>query len=371
LLKTVPKGTKLVVTGCLPLVNPARLKSEVEFDGVAGPACAEIIVDIVQGVSAGKHVEAVQNTAALPRLDSPRKRVNPNISIIPICYGCLGACTYCCVRLARGQQRSYDIEEIVERVKEDLAEGVGEFWFTSQDMASYGQDLGCTLSELLEHVCRIEGDFLLRVGMMTPDHLLEIREDVFAAFGDAKVFKFLHLPVQSGADEILRRMNRGYAVADFLRLVERFKAAFPQSTLATDVIVGFPGETKDAFDQTVELVETVRPDIVNVSKFFARPGTAAVNLKPRVSAQEVKIRSRRLARVVERVALERNRQWIGWRGKILVDELGRPGSVVGRNFAYKPIALKCRNHHARNLLGRLINVEVVGASRSHLIGGVA
>jgi threonylcarbamoyladenosine tRNA methylthiotransferase CDKAL1 len=370
LLKTVPERTKLIVAGCLPLVNAERLRREVRFDGVVGPACAEAIVDIVEQVSAGEQVEAIENAAPLRRLDLPRKRVNSHISIIPICYGCLGACAYCCVRLARGSLRSHGIEEIVVQVRADLAQGIRELWFTSQDTASYGRDLGCTLSELLERVCKIDGDFLLRVGMMTPDHLLEIKESIMAAFRDAKVFKFLHLPVQSGADAILSKMNRGYTGAAFLRLVAEFRVAFPQSTLATDVIVGFPGETQEDFDRTVELVEMVRPDIVNVSRFFARPGTAAMNFKPRISAQEVKARSRRLARVVGRVALARNHEWIGWRGRMLVDEIGRPGSVVGRNFAYKPIVLKCGDRSARQLLGQYVNVEVVGASRSHLVGEV-
>lgn len=371
LLKKVPKRKKLLVAGCLPLVNPERLNREVRFDGVVGPACGERIVDVVQRISVGKHVEELKGSVNMPRLGLPRKQVNPCVSIVPICYGCLGECAYCCVRFARGKLRSYSISEIVDRVEEDLARGIREFWLTSQDSAGYGRDIGLSLSELLKSVCGIEGDFFIRVGMMTPNNLLGIVGDVFNVFEDGKLLKFLHVPVQSGDDEVLGRMNRQYSVADYLALVEGFKEVFPRSTVATDVIVGFPGETKEAFENTLDLIEVTKPDIVNVSKFFARPGTSALNFKPQIGVQEIRARSGRLARLVSRIALERNREWDGWSGRILVDEIGKAGSVVGRNFAYKPVAIKCSDDHAKSLLGQYLNVRVTGVSRSHLIGEIA
>ncbi|MCW4055639.1 MAG: hypothetical protein NWE82_02510, partial [Candidatus Bathyarchaeota archaeon] len=169
LLKKVPREKKLIVAGCLPIIHPERLRKEVGFDGVVGPATGEKIVEVVRQVSEGRHVAVVEDAAGhLPGLDLPRVRRNPHVSIIPISYGCVGSCAYCCVRFARGRLRSYRVSEVVHRVEADVAQGVCELWLTSQDTACYGQDIGADLAELVAGVCGVEGDFFVRVGMMTP-----------------------------------------------------------------------------------------------------------------------------------------------------------------------------------------------------------
>lgn len=367
LLKKIPKEKKLIVAGCLPLINFERLCKEVRFDGVVGPAFGEKIVDVVTQVSKAIHVAKLETTPVkMPRLDLPRIRVNPRISIIPISYGCLGSCTYCCVRFARGKLRSYGIKEIVNKVEKDFTEGVREFWLTSQDTACYGKDIGTNLAELLDSVCSVNGDFFVRVGMMTLNNLIDIADELIDAFQNEKVFKFLHLPVQSGDDNILRRMSRFYSTKDFITVIKKFKKAFPQSTIATDIIVGFPRETEKAFKHTWDLIEDVRPDIVNISKFFARPKTLATNLKPQVPPSKVKQRSARLAGLVRHIAFERNSNWNGWSGRILIDEIGKSGSVVGRNFAYKPIVI--RNNNGPSLLGQFVCVKIVDVFQSHSLG---
>ncbi|MGB9778404.1 MAG: radical SAM protein, partial [Candidatus Bathyarchaeales archaeon] len=199
ILKRVPANKKLVVAGCLPLINFERLCREVRFDGVVGPAAGNMIIDAVGRVLNGEKVVALNGTVnAKPNLNLPHIFSNPIVSIIPISYGCLGSCAYCCVVFARGNLRSYGIQEIVERVKSDLAMGVREFWLTSQDTACYGRDIGTNLAELLWALCDIEGDFKIRVGMMTPNMALGILENLIQAFKNDKVFKFVHLPIQSG-----------------------------------------------------------------------------------------------------------------------------------------------------------------------------
>jgi threonylcarbamoyladenosine tRNA methylthiotransferase CDKAL1 len=278
-LKRVPRGKKLIVVGCLPLINFERLCNEVRFDGVAGPALGERIVDIVEGALRGEKISNLENAqSSKPSLSLPRIRLNPFVGIIPISYGCLGSCAYCCVVFARGRLRSYTISEILDRVKRDLDEGVREFWLTSQDTACYGMDIGTNLPELLEAVCGVEGDFKVRVGMMTPNMASNILEELIQAFKSDKIFKFVHLPVQSGDDQILKKMQRLYSAADFKKLVDAFRVEFPKITLATDVICGFPGETEEAFERTMQLVRDVKPDIVNISKFFARPKTPAAKM---------------------------------------------------------------------------------------------
>ncbi len=365
MLKSAPKGKQLIVAGCLPLINLERLKAEVDSDGVVGPALGCDIVEVVRSVCGGEKVVLLRRNS-MPSSDLPRLPINQVVGIIPISFGCLGSCSYCCVRFARGHLRSYKVEELVERVKRDLDSGAREIWLTSQDTACYGKDIDTDLAELVRAVCEIDGDFFVRVGMMTPNRVLEILDDLVDAYSHERVFKFLHLPAQSGDDEVLDRMNRFYSVKDFRKIVGCFKEKFPRITIATDVICGFPGESEDAFGRTMELVEEIQPEIVNVSRFFPRPGTPAKEME-QLSSLTVKERSGKITRLARRISLERNKAWLGWKGKVLVDEVGsKAGSLIGRNFAYKPVVL--RTDEA--LLGRLVDVRVVRTSPTYLEGEV-
>ena len=364
-LKRVPSNKKLLVAGCLPPISFERLAKEVVFDGAVGPAAAENIVEIVRRVASGEKVIALENCAkTFPNLDLPRVKLSPIISIIPIGYGCLGSCAYCCVAFARGELRSHCIEEIVERAKTDLASGARELWITSQDTACYGKDKGTDLAELMTALCNIVGDFKIRVGMMTPNNTMAIIDDLANALADKHVFKFVHLPVQTGDNEILGRMQRHYSVNDFKNIVKKFRKDLPGVTLSTDIICGFPGESKEAFAKTLELIEEIKPDVVNVSKFFARPKTAAAEMhEDFLPPREISQRSKSAAALVKKVIFERKQKLIGWTGEILIDEAGKiPGSWMGRNFAYEPIVIKTE----KELLGKTLKVTVKRAFFTHL-----
>ena len=366
-IKNAPKNKKIVITGCLPKISFERMMREVHFDGAVGPAVGGEIVDVVSRVFEG---EAVVNVGALkkPLLSLPRQTSNPIVSIVPINFGCLGSCSYCCVVHARGRLQSYSIEEIAERMKKDYSAGAKEFWITSQDTASYGRELHTDLAELLFTIGGLEGDFRVRVGMMTPNLVTDMQSRLIWAFEDKKIFKFLHLPVQSGDDAVLQYMRRFYTAAEFRGIVESFRASYKDLTLATDVIVGFPGETEEAFQNTLRLLDEVKPDVVNVSKFFARPKTPAWNMKDGlIEKEEIKRRSTVASEWAKRLSAERNRRWVGWSGEVLIDEKGKiEGSWVGRNFAYKPIVLKSTD----NLLGRTLKVKVVEALGTYLKGEI-
>ncbi|HXX88479.1 MAG TPA: tRNA (N(6)-L-threonylcarbamoyladenosine(37)-C(2))-methylthiotransferase [Candidatus Acidoferrum sp.] len=368
-LKRVPANKKLIVAGCLPPINFERLSREVLFDGAVGPAIAENIAEIVRRVANGEKVVDLQDSVKVcPSLDLPHMRLNPVISIIPIGYGCLGSCAYCCVALARGRLRSHGIEEIVERAKTDLASGARELWITSQDTACYGKDRRTDLAELITALCNIGGDFKVRVGMMTPNNAMVILDDLAAAFADKHVFKFVHLPVQTGDDEILSRMQRHYSANDFKSIVETLRDCLSGLTLSTDIICGFPGESNEAFAKTLDLIEEIKPDVVNVSKFFARPKTAAAEMqRDFLPPKEISQRSKSAAAVVKKIGFERKQKLIGWTGEILVDEVGKiPGSWIGRNFAYQPIAIETK----KELLGKTLKVKVKRAFFTHLEGEI-
>jgi threonylcarbamoyladenosine tRNA methylthiotransferase CDKAL1 len=365
-LKHTPKDKKIVVAGCLTKISFERLCREAHFDGAVGPAVGKEIVDVVKRVLAGEKVVNLAPAKNKPLLSLPRHQTNSIISIVPVNFGCLGSCTYCCVVFARGHLRSYSIKEVLERVQSDYEAGAKEFWITSQDTAAYGRDLGTDLAELLTALGGLAGDFRVRVGMMTPNLVTEMQSRLITAFDNPKIFKFLHLPVQSGDDTVLQYMRRFYTAAEFKATVNTFRNEFPKLTLATDIIVGFPDETEEAFNSTLKLLEEVKPDIVNVSKFFARPKTVAARMNDcLVDKEETKRRSTLAAELVKRLSAERNQRWVGWTGEMLVDEKGKfEGSWVGRNFTYKPIAIQS----ADNLIGKTLRVKVIEASGTYLKG---
>jgi threonylcarbamoyladenosine tRNA methylthiotransferase CDKAL1 len=368
-LKRVPQRQNVVVTGCLPLISFERLIRETRFDAALGPAVGCDIVDVVKRVAKGEHILQLEGAlTAKPHLDLPHKKMNPVVSMIPVNYGCLGSCAYCCVVYARGHLRSYKIEEIVERAKEDLSSGSREIWVTSQDTACYGRDIGVNLAELLDALCVLPGEFRVRVGMMTPNIVVPILGEMVEAYRNEKVYKFIHLPVQSGDDAVLKRMRRFYTVEGFKRIVASFREAFPKLTLSTDVICGFPGETTQAFENTLKLIDEIKPDVVNVSKFFARPKTAAWEMRSEsVEHAEIKRRSAQAAALSKQIAFERNQLWLDWSGEILIDEKGKvPGSWVGRNFAYKPVAIKS----SENLLGKTLRVQIEKTFSTHIAGTI-
>jgi len=357
---------KLLVTGCLPLINLERLRNQVKFDGVLSPSSAGRIVEAVQRVLRDEKIQWLKSgSETKPLLTLPKQASNPVVSIVPVAQGCLGSCSYCCVVFARGRLHSYSINEVVERVQSDLLSGAKEVWLTGQDMACYGRDMGINLVDLLKAVCSIKKDeFFVRVGMMTPNYALDMLDSLIEAFLDGHIFKFLHLPVQSGDDEVLKRMNRFYSVDDFRKIVASFRKAMPDITIATDVICGFPGESEEAFQRSLKLIEEVQPDVVNVSKFFPRPRTIAEKMASKVSVAEVKRRSQNMARLVKNVSAVKNATWKNWNGQILIDEKGKqPGSWIGRNFAYKPIVIKSEDN---SLLGKPVDVRVVKTFQTYL-----
>ncbi|MEM1677455.1 MAG: radical SAM protein, partial [Nitrososphaerota archaeon] len=179
------------------------------------------------------------------------------------------------------------------------------------------------------------------------------------------IYKFLHIPIQSGSDKVLKLMDRGYTVSMFKEIVEYMKENIKDLTLSTDIIVGYPGEEEEDFEKTVKLIEEIKPDFVNISRFFPRPKTPAEKLRP-LDPNIVKERSRRLIEITRKIALERNLKWVGWKGIALVDEVGERGEAIARNIYYKPIVLLGKD--GRRLLGRKIEVEIVDVRPYALLG---
>ncbi len=355
-------GKPLVVAGCLAKAEPDKIGRLSPRASMLGPHAIDKALDVVNtAINGGRSVVLTDSTK--PKVNLPRLRFNPVVSIVEIASGCLSECAFCETKIAKGKLRSYRIGDIVRQVREDVRQGCKEVWLTSTDNGPYGRDLKCNLGDLINEVSCVEGDFMIRVGMMNPMHIPLMFEDLIEAYRNAKVFKFLHIPVQSGSDKVLRLMKRGHRAALFADITRRFRDEFKQFTIATDVIAGFPEEDEVDFQQTLELLKEVEPDGINISRYSARPGTEA-SLMKKVDVKIVIERTKELHRLANSIGYRRNRTWQDWRGEILIDEITNDG-VRGRNFAYKPVFMK-----EKVVLGSKTNVKIDRISRHFLFGKI-
>jgi len=215
-----------------------------------------------------------------------------DITIIPISEGCLGDCNYCSVKFARGKLKSYKIEDIIKQIKGK------KILLTSQDTGCYGLDINTNLVELLKQVVKVKGNFQVRVGMMNPEHVLPILKDLVEVYKDKKIFKFIHIPIQSGSNNVLKEMNRRYTVEDFIKIVKEFRKQIPEIHISTDIIVGYPTETEEDFKKTINLLEKLKLEVINLSRFAPRPKTAALKLK-QLPVEEIKRRSIIISKIIK------------------------------------------------------------------------
>jgi len=353
----------VVVGGCLPVINLEAVQGALpEYLAVMGPDSLERLDEALNCLQPSLGLNLVE-TEHIMKVGMAEAEMGDVVGIVPIAEGCVGECTFCCTRLARGRLFSYPVDAIVREVECGVARGVREFWLVAQDTAAYGLDCGKDLPSLLREVCAVEGRFMVRVGMMNPEHCIPIVEGLAEMLRNSRMFKFLHLPLQSGNDNVLEAMGRRYCVDEFVAAVEALRRDVPRLTLWTDTICGFPAENEAAFADSMKVIREVRPDTVNVSKFSPRPGTVAAEMSM-LRSQVVKNRSRRMARLWSQIALEKNRGWLGWSGEVLIDERGKGGSWIGRNPSYKPVVVRDANLS----LGRWVEAKVVGAEPTHLVG---
>jgi threonylcarbamoyladenosine tRNA methylthiotransferase CDKAL1 len=326
-----------VLAGCLPKADKDRVENMFPSVSLLGPQSIDRTIDVVKSALAGNKI-AILDDSTSNKINIPKIRLNPIVGIVEIATGCMSECTFCQTKLAKGEIRSYPPGEILRQIKHDLQDGCKEIWLTSTDNGCYGKDIGSNIAELLELCCGVDLHYRLRTGMMNPMHLSSVIKDLVEVYEhNENIYKFLHIPVQSGSDRILRKMKRGHSVKTYREVVKAFRSRIPEITIATDIIVGFPSETEDDFEMTLQLIKDTQPDVVNSSKYSARPKTAAANLK-QLGSDTIKRRTDRLHRLVKEISSTRNSMWIGWQGDIIVDELNN-NSIIGRNYAYKSVMI--------------------------------
>ena len=358
-LKTKP----LIVAGCLPKAEKDTVEKFSENASLLGPNSLGKTIQVINSTLKGTKQIALEDSD-LSKVGLPKVRLNPAVGIVEIANGCMSECTFCQTKISKGDLNSYRLGDIVRQVQTEINEGCKEVWLTSTDNGCYGFDIGTDLPSLINAVVDIPNEFMIRVGMMNPMYMPRIKEKLIESFDNDKVFKFLHIPVQSGSDKVLHDMKRGHTAGTYREIVNKVKERFSEFTISTDIIVGFPSETEEDFQKTISLLDETKPDVVNLSKYSARPGTDAAELK-QIDAAEVKRRSKIIFEQISKLSMESNRKWIGWKGKVLFDETTEEG-IKGRNFAYKPVFVD-----GDIKIGQSYTVEIIDATVKRLVGKIA
>ena len=307
-------------------------------------------------------------------------RESPFVGIVNIEEGCLDACAFCSTHLVKGRLHSFVPQTIVDQVQALVDDGCLEIQLTGQDCACYGFDIGTNLAELTQRILtHVNGNYRIRLGMGNPRHVLGYQEALLDCFTDDRIYKFIHIPVQSGSENVLKAMNRRHTARNYATLAHAFTERFSKFTLSTDLIVGYPGETAEDFNDTLKLLKETRPTVCNITRFVARQGTVAAHLEsaknsvhlesatnrahlaPTTLAIPDDIKHKRsaiLAEAFQQIALENNREWIGDECTVVTEKQGyRAGTTIARNEAYRPVALQGSFPAGQTLRVRITDAE--------------
>jgi tRNA-2-methylthio-N6-dimethylallyladenosine synthase len=370
-LKRGRPGLILGIAGCLVQKERERVRERAPYvDLVFGVHNIHRLPELIRQVQDGclpvyEVWDRSERDRPLPVL--PALRAGTVRAFVNIIHGCNKFCTFCIVPYVRGRERSVAPEAVVAEVAGLAAQGYREVTLLGQNVDSYGHDLSPRrdLADLLRLVHEVEGIERIRFTTSHPRDMTRRLIDTVAEL--PKVCEHIHLPVQAGDDGVLKRMHRAYTTAQYRATVDAIRAAMPGASVTTDIIVGFPGETEEAFEATVRLVEDVRFDAANTAIYSPREGTPAAGYGGQVAEETKRRRLQALNRVVERVAAEVNAPLAGRRVEVLVEGRGTREGVVGRTRTNKVVTLD----GGADLIGRTVPVEITAAGSWVLRGRAA
>ncbi len=356
----------VIVTGCLPRISFKRVSgTNPEFAAILGPQSLDSLGPVFERVLAGErgilHLDS-DETSKLRYYEGPPDSV---ICTIPICEGCVGDCTYCAVKFARSNVQSYSFEEILSVVRRCVHTGYKEIRLTAQDAGAYGHDTGESLAHLLSSVSEVDGNHRFRLGMFNSNLVKDDLQAFLDSMSSDRFFRFFHAPIQSGSNHVLQLMKRKYTVQEWKTVVSEIIKRFPYATIATDIIVGFPGETDEDFEKTLALMSEVKPAVINVSKYGDRPGTEASKANNKVNTGIKKERSRRLSSLVTDIITEKNQAWIDWQGPVIITGNAPKGGLQGRTPTYKPVII-----NDKASIGEIVEVRIISTHRTHLTASI-
>jgi MiaB-like tRNA modifying enzyme len=331
----VKTGKRLIVAGCMARVEPYTIN-------LIAPTAS-----LISPQNADKIYIAVEKANRVILLSGVRSRdvigvcTGSSVVPIPVQEGCLGDCSFCVAKHARRQLVSHSVEAIVKAVQEAVQSGAVEVELTGMDLGVYGLDLykkRVLPDLLLEITKRVPGNYMIRVGMMNPDHLACFLDEIIEVVrSEDKIFKFLHIPLQSGSDRVLKLMKRNYTVDEYRSIVREIKAKIPGVSIATDVIVGFPGESEEDFEETLKVIKELEFERVHVAGYSIRPLTLAASMQ-QVNTLVRKRRLRLALKTIMDVGLRVRQKYLNTKVSCFVTEKSK--TWVARLVNYIPVVIK-------------------------------
>lgn len=357
--KLEKQGKRVVVTGCMASANQDLIEKYAPNASIVTTSNIDKITSAV--LSKEKVVFDGYNRQDKLLFFDAGKSV---IAKVPTGEGCLSNCSFCETKLARGPLNSFSEELIVNAVALSARRGAKEIQLTSQDMGAYGLDKNTNIAQLAKKLSLVNGNFRIRIGMLNPEHLHKYIVELAGAMKSDRFYKFIHLPVQSGSNRVLKEMKRFYTIEQFNEQVAYLRGMVPGITIETDIIVGYPTETNDDFEMTLDLIRKTRPDVVNRCKFWARPHASASKLE-QLPNGVIAQRGIELTRTVREVQRELNERLVGRCLDVTITE--KEGqSICARTDSYKKVIIKS---DASNLsLGTRTKVVVDAVSSNVLYG---
>ncbi|MBT4136215.1 MiaB/RimO family radical SAM methylthiotransferase [archaeon] len=395
----------VIITGCMPETDLTAIKKLNPKALVLGTHNIKSIIKLLNDY---KNSNLKQEKEYLPKTNEekillPKIPNNKLISIIQISEGCKGSCTYCKTKLAKGKLFSYNKEKIIKSIESDLQNKAKEVWITSQDNASYGLDRikntilkkqqskhqkintiqqtsqhsktitsqQSQLPELLTEILNLKHNFKLRLGMMNPNNLYPILDQMIEIYKHPKMYKFLHIPIQSASNNILKNMKRHYKMEIAEKIIKKFKKEIPNITIATDIIIGYPNETPKDFQENINFIKEFKPDVFNLSKFSLHKGTEIYNTIKQNKAKQVPIetinkRTTKIMQLHRETALENKEKFINKNIKVFINKKLDGDLLEARDENYNIILIKGN----KELLGKTIQVKIKSAGVHHMVGEV-
>lgn len=325
--------------------------------------------EILYGVMSGqKRIFCPNEGKPITMEGIPVLRENPYKAWVSIMYGCNNFCTYCIVPYVRGRERSRRPEDILNEIRGLVADGCREITLLGQNVNSYGKEFGgeCDFADLLAKICEIEGDYIVRFMTSHPKDASRKLIDTMAA--NPKIARQFHLPVQSGSDRILKAMNRNYTRESYLSLIRYMREKMPDIAISTDIIVGFPGETEEDFEETLSIVREARYDMMYSFIYSKRSGTPAAEMADQIPPAVTGARFPRLLEVQNEISLERNLVWENQTLRVLVDGRSKnnPEKFSGRTDGNKIVLFDADDSD----IGKFVNIRITKAQTFALIGEI-
>jgi len=338
----------LIVAGCLASAQPEVIRN------------IDKSIEILPPSEVGDLLSHVGGTTCFDKWSAP-SNLDGVIGRVQIADGCLGNCSYCITKKARGELESSPVELVLQKIEELVFKGAKEIQLTAQDTAAYGKDIESDLPTLIDNIMGLEGDFRVRVGMMNPFSIKGMENEILNMYQHNRIYNFLHLPLQSGSNKILKKMGRPYTQDYYLDFAGKYKEKVG-GVLSTDVIAGFPNETQQDFNETISTIKKLEPDIINITRYSPRPGTKASE-KNEIKSSEKKERSKRLTKLRKKYGKQNKKPLIGSKRSVLVTKPGKKDTYIGRDKNYNPVVIK--NNVS---IGQEVEIEIDDYTFAYLEG---